>query len=65
MSIKIKANFFNRLAQELDKTYFPEVKYYMDNKNTTVIPIEKFSPGIYFVTVENENYSKVYKLKVQ
>ena len=47
MSIKIKANFFNRLAQELDKTYFPEVKYYMDNKNTTVIhqKVELFNNG--------------------
>ena len=35
--MKIVDNFFNKVVQELDKKYFPEVKYYMDNKNTTVI----------------------------
>lgn len=35
--MKIKPNFYNGLVQELDKTYFPDVKYYMDNKNTQKI----------------------------
>ncbi len=35
--MKIVNDFFNKLCGELDKTYFPEVKYYRDNENTTKI----------------------------
>ncbi|MBK9479283.1 MAG: T9SS type A sorting domain-containing protein [Bacteroidia bacterium] len=59
-STMIKVN--DVLGQQL---YRLEVSANASNQNTTVIPIENFSPGIYFVTVENEIYSKVFKLKVQ
>ena len=47
MSIKIKQNFFNTLVIELDRKYFPDVKYYMDNKNTAKIhhTVELFNNG--------------------
>ncbi|MEK6829791.1 MAG: hypothetical protein AABY15_06755 [Nanoarchaeota archaeon] len=47
MSIKIVTDFFNKTASELDKTYFPDVKYYRDNKNTTEIhySLELFNNG--------------------
>ena len=35
--MKIVTDFFNKLCGELDKKYFPEVKYYRDNENTTKI----------------------------
>lgn len=40
-------DFFNKLAGELDKKYFPEVKYYHDNKNTQKIhySVELFNNG--------------------
>ena len=37
MSINIASNFFNNVVMELDRKYFPEVKYYLDNKKTTKI----------------------------
>lgn len=45
--MKLVPNFFNKLAQEIDGKYFPEVEYYRDNKNTTDIhyAIELFSNG--------------------
>ncbi len=41
-------NFFNKLTSDLDKTYFPDVKYYRDNKYTTNIhyAIECFNNGV-------------------
>lgn len=41
-------DFFNKLTAELDKKYFPEVKYYHDNKNTQAIhyAVECFSNGV-------------------
>jgi hypothetical protein len=44
--MKIKSEFFN-LASELDEMYFPEVKYYRDNKNTVIIhySVELFNNG--------------------
>lgn len=35
--MKLVDDFFNKLVKELDKKYFPDVKYYRDNKNTTAI----------------------------
>ena len=45
--IIIVTDFFNKLAGEVDKKYFPEVKYYRDNKNTEKIhyAIELFNNG--------------------
>ncbi len=45
--IKIVADFFNKLVGELDKKYFPDVKYYRDNKNTEKIhyAVELFNNG--------------------
>lgn len=31
--MKIVDDFFNKIAGEIDKTYFPDVKYYRDNKS--------------------------------
>lgn len=44
--MKIKSDFFN-LASELDKKYFPDVKYYMDNEKTVIIhySVELFNNG--------------------
>lgn len=46
-SIKTVPDFFNKLAGDIDKTYFPDVKYYRDNKHTTKIhyAIELFNNG--------------------
>lgn len=35
--MKKAPEFFNGLTKELDTTYFPEVKYYRDKKETTDI----------------------------
>ncbi len=44
--MKIAPDFF-KLCQEIDKTYFPEVKYYRDNKHTEKIhyAVELFNNG--------------------
>lgn len=46
--IKIVSDFFNKLCGELDKKYFPHVKYYRDDKNTTQIHqvSELFNNGV-------------------
>lgn len=40
-------NFYNKVATDLDSTYYPEVKYYHDNKNTQKIHsnLELFNNG--------------------
>jgi len=45
--IKTVEDFFNKVCTEIDKTYFPEVKYYRDNKRTTKIHyyVELFNNG--------------------
>jgi hypothetical protein len=45
--MKIAPDFFNNVCQEIDKKYFPEVKYYMDNKHTEKIhyAVELFNNG--------------------
>lgn len=45
--MKIVSDFFNKLAKELDTTFFPDVKYYMDNENTQLIhrTVELFNNG--------------------
>lgn len=45
--MKIVQDFFNKLVKELDGKYFPEVKYYRDNENTTKIhhTVELFNNG--------------------
>ncbi len=47
MAIQITPNFFNELCQDIDKTYFPEVKFYRDNKHTEKIhyAVELFNNG--------------------
>lgn len=47
-SIEIVQDFFNKAAQALDKKYYPEVKYYRDNENTTKIhyALERFNNGV-------------------
>lgn len=39
--------FFNKLAQEIDKKYFPNVKYYRDDKNDAAVhyAVELFNNG--------------------
>jgi len=46
--MKIVPDFFNKLVSELDKKYFPDVKYYMDNKKTAQIhrTVELFNNGV-------------------
>lgn len=45
--IKTVEDFFNKVCTEIDKTYFPKVKYYRDNKSTTKIHycVELFNNG--------------------
>ncbi len=46
-TIRIVPDFFNKTVVELDKKYFPDVKYYMDNKHTAKIHrvVELFNNG--------------------
>ena len=46
-SMVIVDDFFNKLTKEVDKKYFPEVKYYRDNEATTKIhrSVELFNNG--------------------
>jgi len=46
--MKIVPNFFNKLVSELDKKYFPDVKYYMDNEKTAQVhrTVELFNNGV-------------------
>jgi hypothetical protein len=45
---KIKDDFFNKLASDIDKKYFPDVKYYRDDKDDTAVhyAIELFNNGV-------------------
>ena len=40
-------NFFNKVATEIDQRYFPQVKYYRDDKNCTKVhnDLELFNNG--------------------
>jgi len=51
--MKIVEDFFNKLAIEIDKKYFPDVKYYGDDKNCAAVhySIELFNNGC--LTYEN------------
>ncbi len=46
--MKILNDFFNNTCSEIDKKYFPEVKYYGDKKETTDIhyAVELFNNGV-------------------
>lgn len=58
--IKIVSDFFNKLVGELDKKYFPDVKYYGDNKQTTEIhrTAELFNNGVLSYTKLIQRLSK-------
>lgn len=45
--MKTVEEFFNKLAKEIDKTYFPDVVYYHDNKKCALVhyAIELFNNG--------------------
>jgi len=47
-SMVLVDDFFNKLAKDLDKKYFPDVKYYRDDKNCTAVhyAIEQFNNGV-------------------
>jgi hypothetical protein len=47
-SIEKVDDFFNKLAKEIDKKYFPDVKYYRDNKDDADAhyAIELFNNGV-------------------
>lgn len=47
------------LGQQL---YSKEIAIQSENKFTLQIPLDKFSPGIYFLKVENEKYTQLFKL---
>ena len=46
--MKLVPDFFNKLAKAIDSKYYPNVKYYRDNKYTTNIhyAIELFNNGL-------------------
>ena len=41
-------DFFNKFVKDIDKAYFPDVKYYMDNENTAKVhrTAELFNNGV-------------------
>jgi len=45
--MKVVTDFFNKVASEIDKKYFPDVTYYRDDKNCTKVhySLELFSNG--------------------
>lgn len=45
--MKIVDDFFNKAAKEIDAKYFPEVKYYRDDKNDEAVhyTLELFNNG--------------------
>jgi hypothetical protein len=45
--IHTQTDFFNKVATEIDKTYFPNVKYYRDDENCTKVhySLELFNNG--------------------
>lgn len=59
--MKTKPDFFNNLVQELDSAYFPDVKYYRDNKDTTKIhhTVELFNNGCLTYTKLIERISSI------
>ena len=46
--MEIVNDFFNKTAQAIDKKYFPDVKYYMDDKNCAKVhrTLELFNNGV-------------------
>ena len=54
---------YNGLVTELDSTYFPQVKYYHDNKNTQKIHYicELFNNGYISLTKTVNKLSKITK----
>lgn len=46
-TLKIVDDFYNKLCKDLDKKYFPDVKYYRDDKNNADMhyTIELFNNG--------------------
>lgn len=47
-TIQLVPDFFNKAAQEIDKKYFPELKYYRDNDTCAAVhyALECFSNGV-------------------
>jgi len=45
--MKTTSDFFNKVCQEIDKKYFPEVKYYRDNEQNVKVhyAVELFNNG--------------------
>lgn len=54
---------YNGLVQELDSTYFPQVKYYRDNKNTQKIhySCELFNNGLLSLQEITKRLAKITK----
>lgn len=46
--MKLKKDFFNKVCSKIDKVYFPDVKFYRDNKKTVRIhyALELFNNGV-------------------
>ena len=46
--MKLEEEFFNKVVSKIDSIYFPDVKYYRDNKNCEKIhhAVENFNNGI-------------------
>ena len=47
-TIQLVPDFFNKAAQEIDKKYFPELKYYRDDDTCAAVhyALERFSNGV-------------------
>lgn len=59
-SIQTVTDFFNKLVSELDKVYFPGVKYYRDSKEDTEVhyAVELFNNGVLTYTKLIERLAK-------
>lgn len=46
--MELTQDFFNKVCKDIDKKYFPSVKYYRDNKNCTKVhyAVELFNNGM-------------------
>lgn len=62
-SIQLVENFFNKLTNDLDKRYFPDVKYYHDNEDDADVhyTVELFNNGC--LTYDNLIYRLAYSCK--
>lgn len=57
-------DFYNKLLKELDTKFFPDVKYYRDNKDCTKLhyTVELFNNGVITYTTLVKRVSKLCRI---